>query len=175
MKLGVILILVLSSLALAAQASPDGINRQGQTDAYFSSEFTTDRIVASIIGESCDDAVFRLTVENADSEQLFNRQIPLQRIYPCDVFDRDPDEGLRSCTRIVNYALGLRAAGSIPCGAEPTDCSKFPFLARLRKMHGQVLCFWTGSESIDCVAFDAVTETVVNVRSREDGGLDTVP
>jgi hypothetical protein len=159
------LLLVLAGVAPVAPVAatqPTSMNLVATSEVYFSSAEQTDRIVASVKGASCEDAIFEVSIRHQAAE-LFHWSNPLIP-QTCEWLKRAPDEAKWALKNMVNAAVGPVRAANRSCGPpQEIGCVASPILERLRRADVPLVCFTTGAESAKCVAFDPETKTVVEV------------
>lgn len=131
-----------------------------ETEAYFSSARHTDHIRATLVGGTCEDALFTLTITSGTSELFFEHTIPMRQLIPCDRAAGNAKKVLLSAIHVVNRAISLRRAYDLDCGPQSSGCWEADVLDRLQVANVPALCFSTNREDSACVAYDPETRSV---------------
>lgn len=162
MKSARALLVLFAGVAPVVAAQAASINFEAASEVYFSSTTQRDRIIASVKGGACEDAIYEISIRSSGAE-LFHWSNPLMP-ETCEWLKRAPDEAKWALQHMVNAAVGPVRAADRSCGPpREIGCVAAPILERLRRSDVPLVCFTTGTESAKCVAFDPETNTVVEV------------
>jgi hypothetical protein len=157
--------LVAASVSTVTWAVGPPVDFEASASVYFSSDSKADRIRATLRGKNCASATFELTIISKSAGRLFQRAIPMERVFPCDYYDLNPEGGRSSAASFVNMAISVRKSNNLACTPDAMEfgCWESPVLDRLREYSTSVVCFKTYRERKSCVAFDPQEGKVVEV------------
>lgn len=156
--------LAASVLAVTPSTSAGPIDLKSESTVYFSDPGVPDRLVATVAGPTCDQALFSFSIQHGGTE-LYRRELPLRTLLPCDRAAREPLESTWWIAHLVNEAVAPRRAVNVSCH-QPRDvgCVESPEAARIRAGNRPVVCFATELEGNECVSFDPVLRKVITIR-----------
>jgi hypothetical protein len=161
-------LLAASVLAVTPSTPAGAINVTAESTVYFSNPSAPDRLVATVAGPTCNDALFSISIRHSGTE-LYRREFPLRIIIPCDRAAREPLESTWWIAHVANEAVALRRAVNITCH-QPRDvgCVESPEAAGIRAGTLPALCFATDLEGNECVSFDPVLQKVITIRRYQE-------
>ena len=163
---GAVVVVVMLSLAGVCAGELD---YSAESEVYFSSVASRDRIRATVAGTTCKDSTFHLTIESADGDELYHYDLPLTNLLPCDVREFPKEQVTKAATSIVSGAVSVVRTNSLGCEEWRSrgghGCWAHPELARIQRASNAAVCFNTTNDSRMCVAYDPQTKRVERVHS----------